>query len=307
MRWIEASVETKSELIDLKCDELATLGVPGMVIEDENDFKAFLEHNHQYWDYVDEELEDKFAGVSRIKFYLSDDEEGLAVLNAVREAGNPTTVSYIEDSDWENNWREFYRPIEIGEKLLVVPEWEECDCGDRVPLRLDPGLIFGTGSHATTRMCLTALEDYAAQGKKVLDLGCGSGILGIGARVLGCGYVCGCDIDPKAPDVALSNAALNGIDGSDFKIYAGDILSDAGLRRELGSEYDIVMANIVSDVIIPLSAFAGSFMKRDGIFITSGIIEGRQDEVQAAIEKAGFEIVKHHCQEEWHCFECRLA
>ena len=147
----------------------------------------------------------------------------------------------------------------------------------------------------------------SAQGKKVLDLGCGSGILGIGARVLGCGYVCGCDIDPKAPDVALSNAALNGIDGSDFKIYAGDILSDAGLRRELGSEYDIVMANIVSDVIIPLSAFAGSFMKRDGIFITSGIIEGRQDEVQAAIEKAGFEIVKHHCQEEWHCFECRLA
>ena len=307
MRWIEASVETKSELIDEKCEELAALGVPGMVIEDESDFKAFLEKNHQYWDYVDEELEDKFAGVSRIKFYLSDDEEGLAVLNAVREAGNPTTVSYIEDSDWENNWREFYRPIEIGEKLLVVPEWEECDCGDRVPLRLDPGLIFGTGSHATTRMCLTALEDYAESGKKVLDLGCGSGILGIGARVLGCGYVCGCDIDPKAPDVAMSNAALNGITGEDFKIYAGDILSDAGLRKELGDQYDIVMANIVSDVIIPLSAFAGSFMKPDGIFITSGIIEGRQEEVQAAIEKAGFEVIKHHCQEEWHCFECRLA
>ena len=127
MRWIEASVETKSELIDAKCDELAALGVPGMVIEDEADFKAFLEKNHQYWDYVDDELEQKFAGISRIKFYLSDDEEGLAVLNAVRAAGNETSVSYIEDSDWENNWREFYRPIEIGEKLLVVPEWEDCD------------------------------------------------------------------------------------------------------------------------------------------------------------------------------------
>ena len=307
MRWIEASVETKSDLIDLKCAELSELGVPGMVIEDENDFKSFLENNRQYWDYVDEELEQRFAGVSRIKFYLSDDADGLAVLDAVRRAGETPTISYIEDADWENNWREFYRPIEIGEKLVVVPEWENCDTAGRIPLRLDPGLIFGTGSHATTRMCLMALERYAAPGKKVLDLGCGSGILGIGARVLGCGTVYGCDIDPKAPDVALSNAALNGITGSDFKIYAGDILSDAGLRRELGSGYDLVLANIVSDVIIPLAPMVPQFMAPDGIFITSGIIEGRQDEVRAAIEAAGFEVLEHHSLEDWHCFVCRLA
>ncbi|MGI6028378.1 MAG: 50S ribosomal protein L11 methyltransferase [Candidatus Heteroscillospira sp.] len=307
MRWIEASVETKSELIDLKCAELAELGVPGMVIEDEQDFRDFLENNRQYWDYVDEELEQRFAGVSRIKFYLSDDEEGLAVLARVRDNGYNPTVSYIEDSDWENNWREFYRPLEIGEKLVVVPEWEDCDCNGRLPLRLDPGLIFGTGSHATTRMCLMALENYAAPGKRVLDLGCGSGILGIGARVLGCGWVCGCDIDPKAPDVALSNAGLNGIDGSDFRIYAGDVLTDGGLKRELGGGYDIVLANIVSDVIIPLAPMVPGFLKEDGIFITSGIIEGRQDEVRAAIEAAGFRVLSHDCQEEWHCFVCAPA
>lgn len=306
MRWIEASVETKSELIDDLCLRLEAAGVGGMVIEDEADFRNFLETNRQYWDYVDEELEERFAGVSRVKFYLSDDEEGLSVLDKVRESGESPSIAYIEDTDWANNWREFYRPIEIGEKLLVVPEWEDCDLAGRVALRLDPGLIFGTGSHATTRMCLAELERQEVRGKRVLDLGCGSGILGIGARVLGCGHVCGCDIDPKAPDVALGNAALNGIDASDFKIYAGDILSDAGLRREIGDGYDIVLANIVSDVIIPLAPMVPEFLAPDGVFITSGIIEGRQDEVAAAIEAAGFNITAHYCEEDWHCYSCGL-
>ncbi len=301
MRWIEASVETKSEDIDAKCEKLCELGVPGMVIEDEADFRAFLENNRQYWDYVDEELEQRFAGVSRVKFYLADDADGLDTLRRVRESGETVTISYIEDSDWENNWREFYRPIEVGEKLVVVPEWESCD-SERVPLRLDPGLIFGTGSHATTRMCLIALEQLVFPGARVLDLGCGSGILGIGARVLGCGEVRGCDIDPKAPDVAMHNASLNGIDGSDFKIFAGDVLSDAGMRRSLGEGYDLVLANIVSDVIIPLAPLVPGFLKKDGVFVTSGIIEGRQDEVEAAIRAAGFDITEHRSLEEWHCF-----
>ena len=176
MRWIEASVETHSGDIDEKCEKLAELGVPGMVIEDEADFRAFLENNRQYWDYVDDELERHFAGVSRIKFYLSDDADGLEVLRRVRAGGEDVTVSYIEDSDWENNWREFYRPIEVGEKLVVVPEWESCTDTERLPLRLDPGLIFGTGSHATTRMCLMALEKLIHGGERVLDLGCGTGL-----------------------------------------------------------------------------------------------------------------------------------
>ena len=186
MRYWECILDTPSEEIDERCDELSGLGVGGFVVENEEDFRNFLENNHQYWDYVDQELENQFAGVSRLKFYLTDDADGLSVLQQVRNRYPGVTVSAVEDSDWENNWREYYKPIEVGERLVVVPEWEEIPAGGRLPLRLDPGLIFGTGSHATTRMCLQALEEYAAPGKCVLDLGCGSGILGIGALVLGC-------------------------------------------------------------------------------------------------------------------------
>ena len=210
----------------LSYSRVLALGLAGgMVVEDEADFQQFLEHNHQYWDYVDDELEQKFAGVSRIKCYLSDDAEGKAILAAIRAAfsNNNISTAFIEDSDWENNWREYYKPIEVGEKLVVVPEWEEIPENGRLPLRLDPGLIFGTGSHATTRMCLAALEKYCSSETRVLDLGCGSGILGIGSLVLGNKCCVGCDIDPKAPDVAMANAALNGIGAERFKVYAGDM------------------------------------------------------------------------------------
>lgn len=307
MRWIEAAIPTKSEKIDELCLKLTDLGVEGMVIEDEQDFKSFLENNHQYWDYVDEELDKRFQGLSQVKFYLPGDEEGRKTLNSIRRAlDEQVNISYIQDSDWENNWREFYKPLKIGEKLLVVPEWENPELENRTALRLDPGLIFGTGSHATTRMCLCAIQDYVLSGKRVLDLGCGSGILGIGAAVLGCESVVGCDIDPKSPDVAQSNAALNGIGGERFKVYAGDILRDVGMRKLLGAGYNIVLANIVADVIIPLSSFAGEFMAKNGIFICSGIIDNRVEEVQTALEKNGFSILRHRHEEEWNCFECSI-
>lgn len=305
MRWIEVTVNCTGDP-DLMCADLAELGVGGMIVEDEQDFENFLENNHAYWDYVDEELENKFKGVSRVKFYLSDDEEGKALLNTVANfLGKMPETAFVQDSDWENNWKEFYKPIEVGEKLVVVPEWEPVPEDGRIPLKLDPGLIFGTGSHATTKMCLTALESVAGPGKTVLDLGCGSGILGIGALLLGCDRCAGCDIDPKAPEVALSNAGLNGITAEQFDIRAGDVLSDAGMRKALGSDYDIVTANIVSDVIIPLSGFVKEFLKPGGTFITSGIIEGRQDEVRQAIEDNGFTILEHHNEDDWHCFVAR--
>lgn len=304
MRWIEAVVNTAADEIDELCLRLEAQGVGGMVIEDESDFKSFLEHNRQYWDYVDEELESSFAGVSRIKFYLSDDEGGKDILAGIAAAGIETEVSLIEDGDWENSWREFYRPIEIGRRLLVVPEWENPETGGRVALRLDPGLIFGTGSHATTRMCLTAIEELSAPGMRVLDLGCGSGILGIAALLLGCESVTGCDIDPKAPEVALSNAGLNGIGADRFKIYAGDVLADAGMRRAIGGGFGLVLANIVADVIIPLAALVPAMLAKGGVFVCSGIIEGRQDEARSALEKNGLKILRAHNQEDWHCFEC---
>ena len=164
MRWIEVCLDTPAAEIDARCEALAALGAEGFVIENEADFRDFLEHNRQYWDYVDEELAQKFAGLSRIKCYLADDEAGRGILRAMRAAYPALTVAYVADSDWENNWREYYKPIEVGEKLVVVPEWEAVPAGGRVPLRLDPGLIFGTGSHATTRMCLAALEKLVHPG-----------------------------------------------------------------------------------------------------------------------------------------------
>ena len=305
MRYIEVTVNTPGEEIDARCQEMADMGAGGFVIENEEDFKDFLEQNHQYWDYVDDELENQFAGVSRIKCYLTDDEDGLAVLRRINAAYDDVTTSYVEDSDWENNWREYYKPIEVGEKLVVVPEWEEAPQDGRLPLRLDPGLIFGTGSHATTRMCLAALEKFSKPGVRVLDLGCGSGILGIGALILGCDSCLGVDIDPKAPDVVMSNAALNGIGTDKMTAWAGDIIADVSLRARIGSGYQLVLANIVADVIIPLSAVVRQFMAPGAVFICSGIIEHRWPETEAALIANGFEILDHKSEEEWHCFVCR--
>ena len=305
MRYIEVTVNTPKEEIDARCEQMAVMGAGGFVIENEDDFKEFLEHNHQYWDYVDEELSSQFAGVSRIKCYLTDDEDGLAVLRQIRAAYGDVQTAFVEDSDWENNWREYYKPIEVGEKLVVVPEWEETPDDGRLPLRLDPGLIFGTGSHATTRMCLAGLEPYCGEGVRVLDLGCGSGILGIGALILGCERCLGVDIDPKAPDVVMSNAALNGIGADRMTAWAGDILGDASLRQRIGGGWQLVLANIVADVIIPLSAIVEQFMAPGGVFICSGIIENRWPETAAALAVNGFEILNHRSEEEWHCFVCR--
>jgi len=307
MRYIEVTVNTPTEELDARCEALAAMGAGGFVIENEEDFKDFLAHNHQYWDYVDEELENKFLGVSRIKCYLTDDEEGLALLRRFRAAYPALTTAFVEDSDWENNWREFYKPIEVGEKLVVVPEWEQAPDNGRIPLRLDPGLIFGTGSHATTRMCLAALEGYAGPGVSVLDLGCGSGILGIGALLLGCERCLGVDIDPKAPDVVMSNAALNAIGPERMTAWSGDVLGDAGLRARIGGGWGLVLANIVADVIIPLSAGVQQFMAPDAVFICSGIIEHRWPETEAALKSNGLEILDHRSEEEWHCFVCRIA
>ena len=302
MRYIEVTVNTPAKEIDRRCEEMTAMGVGGFIIENEEDFRDFLEHNHAYWDYVDADLEQKYAGISRIKCYLTDDEEGQNTLRQIRAAYGEIQASFVEDSDWENNWREYYKPIEVGEKLVVVPEWEEIPADGRVPLRLDPGLIFGTGSHATTRLCLAAMEPFISADTRVLDLGCGSGILGIGALVLGAKSCLGCDIDPKAPDVVRSNGALNGIGPERLSACAGDILSDASLRKNFGTGYDLVLSNIVSDVIIPLSRYVRSFLAPGGTWISSGIIEGRQDEVRAAIEQAGFTVLEHRQEEEWHDF-----
>ena len=305
MRYIELTLDTPATEIDTRCEELVLLGAEGFVIENEEDFQDFLENNHQYWDYVNEELEQSYKGLSRIKLYLCDDDNGHDVLKKIIAAYPDAVWSYTADQDWENSWRDNYEPIPTGDKLVVVPEWMDAPEGSRLPLRLDPGIAFGTGSHPTTKLCLAALEEYSKPGTKVLDLGCGSGILGIGALILGCDSCVGCDVDPKSPEATMMNAALNNIGEDRLKVYAGDIILDKSMRRSLGNGYQLVLANIVADVIISLSGFAREFMAENGVFICSGIIEDRCEEVRTALLKNGFEIIKHSFEEEWHCFVCR--
>ncbi len=310
MQWLEISVNTKPEKIDLLCAKLEALGVEGLIIEDEAEYRDFLKNNRQYWDYIDEELDEAIKGVCRVKFYLEDSPEGEEQLEEIKAALSEyeVTSSAVCDEDWENNWKQYYKPLPVGKRLLIVPEWEEVpQCEGRAVLKLDPGLIFGTGTHPTTQMCLSAIDDMELAGKKVLDLGCGSGILAIAALVLGAESAFGCDIDPKAPGVVMDNAHLNGIGEAELEVLAGDILSDTNLKNKVQAEkYDIVFANIVADVIIALVANVKFKLNEGGVFICSGIIEGRQDEVKESIKNAGFIIDEEYEKDEWHCFKCRM-
>ena len=317
MEWLELKIDTSPSGLDAVTELLEQQGVTGVIIDDEADFKEFLEHNRQYWDYVDEALLQEKTGVSRVTFYLERNEAALDVIARVRMAMSDLkkarpecgplllTIDNVADADWENNWKRFYKPMEIGERLLVVPQWEEARDDGRVKLVLNPGLTFGTGSHATTRLCLQALDKYIRGGEKILDLGCGSGILSIAALVLGAKEAFACDIDEKCVDVAYENAALNGVGRDRYTVRWGDVLTDKALQAEFGGGYDMVVANIVADVIMGLSDKVRPFLKEGGLFLCSGIIDDRAEEVFTKLRADGWTVIEQHDSEGWYSFLCR--
>ena len=317
MEWLELKIDTSPSGLDAVTELLEQQGVTGVMIDDEADFKEFLEHNRQYWDYVDEALLQEKTGVSRVTFYLERNEAALDVIAQVRMAMSDLkkarpecgplllTIDNVADADWENNWKKFYKPMEIGERLLVVPQWEEARDDGRVKLVLNPGLTFGTGSHATTRLCLQALDKYIRGGEKILDLGCGSGILSIAALVLGAKEAFACDIDEKCVDVAYENAALNGVGRDRYTVRWGDVLTDKALQAEFGGGYDMVVANIVADVIMGLSDKVRPFLKEGGLFLCSGIIDDRAEEVFTKLRADGWTVIEQHDSEGWYSFLCR--
>ena len=310
MDWLELKIDTSHAGLDAVTELLEQQGVTGVMIDDEADFQSFLENNRQYWDYVDDDLLQEKKGLCRVTFYLSDDPDGQRQLADIEKMVGTLPQAHlsraaVQDADWENNWKQFYKPMEIGERLLVIPEWEQAGTSGRVELRLNPGLTFGTGSHATTRLCLTALEKHVRGGETVLDLGCGSGILSIAALLLGADRAVACDIDEKCMDVAYENAALNGVGRDRYTVRWGDVVTDRALRRELGGPYDVVVANIVADVIKALASTVRPLVREGGIFLCSGIIDDRAEEVAQCLRDNGWTIAETRSSEGWFSYLCR--
>ena len=318
MKWLEITVYTTDAGIDSVCAALNGAGITGLSIEESHEKAyAFLQEAALYWDFADREK----IGTDTpcVKGYVADCPENHPTVEAAKHAVERlrtldlpvdlgtllVTVVSVDDEDWANNWKKYYKPLEIGSRLLVLPSWEEKPETDRIVLKLDPGMAFGTGAHHTTRMCLEFLEKTVKEGDTMLDLGCGSGILSIAARLLGAVEATAVDIDPIAESIAYENAAMNGIGKDGYRVMIGNVLSDTHLKKKIAGQYPVVAANIVADVIIALAPIARPLVAPGGVFLVSGIIDERVDEVVQALRDAGFTVSEHSSAEGWNAFLCK--
>ena len=303
MDWTEISVEVKADQID-EAAAIANMTVPyGIYIEDYSDLEGeVMEIAHI--DLIDEELLKKNRDIAKIHIYIDPEDNIGEAVSFLRERLTAARIDHainrsnVQEDDWLNNWRKFFKPMPIGKRLLINPSWfTDTDPDGRAVLNIDPGLAFGTGKHETTRLCLETLERYIKGGESVLDVGCGSGILGIGAVLLGAGSAFGVDIDEVAVRTANENALVNRVEEK-FTAIAGDLVD------KVDGKYDIIVANIVADAIIALSASVKAFMKPDSVYIVSGIIDTRADDVKNAVRDS-FDIVEENTMGGWYCFVLR--
>ena len=309
MAWLEITVNTKPGGVEALATALTGLGFEDFCIEDQQEFESFLEENREYWDYIDEGLQQELQGLSRIKLYIEDTDTGsLETLRRFsQDRGLSMTEKLLPDTDWSESWKESYPPQEVGKYLVVLPYWlADSYEGNRKQVILDPGLTFGTGAHPSTQMVMETMEENLVPGSRCLDLGSGSGILSITALRLGAREALGVDIDPKAEDIARENAAYNGFSAPVFTALTGNVTADRGLMERLSKkEYGLVLVNIVADVIIGLSPVLPEFLGPDTVLICSGILDTRLPEVLEALKLAGLTVTGIREKEEWRCVTAR--
>ncbi len=311
MDWIKLSISTTTEGIEAVCAVLMEQGIQGVEIDDSTDFHNFLENNRDKWDYVDEDLLKAHESGSYVSFYVTDDADGKETLALVKSALMNLKLQDVnseygtlelsgtnmKEEDWSEKWKQYFKPLNVGDKILILPEWETIDKPtDRTVFTVNPGMSFGTGAHHTTQLCIKAMEKHLENGMTVLDLGCGSGILSIISLLLGAEHATAVDIDEQAVKIAVENAEKNNVDLSKYRTMAGNVTCDKELFTKIADrKYDIVLANIVADVIIGIRDIVPDFLKDNGIFITSGIIEERLPDVLKVYDNSTLtQVAKEH-------------
>lgn len=324
MDWLEIFVETSEDGLEIVCGLLYSCGLTGLMIEDGREFAEFLENPNRDWDYIEDDLvKEKTDHPTGITFFVTDNLNGIETLTAVKSGlislketekefnlgSLEVTMKNIKEEDWANNWKKYFKPFSIGNKIMIKPSWEELkEKTDKVILKIDPGHIFGTGTHETTQCCIEHIENYVKEGDKVLDVGCGSGILSIASLLLGAKYAAAVDIDPNAVEIVTGNAKMNDIPEDRYDVYAGNILEDEKFMDTFGGRtFDVVEANIVADIIIALCPMIPNFIKDNGIFISSGIISQRQKDVEAALEANGFKVLEIKGKKDWVAIASRYV
>ncbi len=332
MEWIECKIYTTSQGVEPVYGMLTECGINAIQVQDDEDMRLFLNNNRMSWDYVDDSLINSNNTEVILTFYVNALSEGLEAISSVKEGIKrlPSLIinsdfeeevlnlgslrlelENVNDEQWLNNWKKYYKPFNVGEKILIKPVWENVENADnRIIFNINPGYVFGTGLHQTTQLCIEQLEKYVNPQKSLLDLGCGSGILSIISLLLGAKSAFAVDIDSSAVDVAYENANLNNINKGKYTVVAGNVLEDKELIKTItndNTKYNIVVANIVADVIIALSPLVTTLIEIDGVFITSGIIKERLEEVYSALNENGFIIENTIFKDDWVCVVSKPA
>jgi len=309
MRWNKFRLKTTTEAEDLVSNMLMDLGIEGVEIEDKVPLTQ-ADKEQMFVDILPQIESDD--GIAYLSFYLEeevDKEEMLAkvrdefeAMRAYANVGEGTIEeSQTEDLDWVNNWKQYFHQFYVDD-ILIIPSWEEVkpEDEDKMIIHIDPGTAFGTGMHETTQLCIRQLKKHVTKETRILDVGCGSGILGMLALKFGAAYSVGTDLDPCAIDATYENMEVNGITRDQYEVMIGNIIDDKAVQDKVGyDKYDIVVANILADVLVPLTPVILNQLKKGGIYITSGIIDDKEDTVVEAVKAAGLEVLEVTYQGEW--------